>query len=302
MFRFLAWAAVLGLMACESEASPTAAGMPARGEAPKSSQAPTGIGESFGLRMGYYVAGATCGSPDEWSYSRLTPTGLDNLADATYFKGVRPIGGGRFSLHVDYSGGPADGPVILTVIDPGRFSMGGAEPSIHCPDAQVPSAIRARFDAMAGEAEGEGQMLETLSVPGLSEDELSEALMAAGLTQTDMFEWTACEGEDDVYFEDGDYGDLNGDGRPDLIVRSGGTACHGNTGTGFAIVSREASGWRVVMPMTTGMPTFLPRRRGGWPDIEMGGPGLCFPLLAWTGSRYAPVGHSYDGAPCRPRG
>ena len=84
--------------------------------------------------------------------------------------------------------------------------------------------------------------------------------------------------------------DLNGDGRPDAVVTDYGTECFGMTGQGFVIVSKDAAGaWRRLFG-SQGIPTFLATRgAGGWPDIENGGPGFCFPVLRWNGSDYVRV-------------
>jgi len=81
--------------------------------------------------------------------------------------------------------------------------------------------------------------------------------------------------------------DINGDGRLDAIVTDSGTDCYGMTGTGYVIVTKDASGaWRRLFS-TPGIPTFLKTRGvGGWPDIENGGPGFCFSILRWNGKDY----------------
>jgi hypothetical protein len=81
--------------------------------------------------------------------------------------------------------------------------------------------------------------------------------------------------------------DLNGDGRPDAVVTDGGTECYGNTGTGFVIVTKDAGGaWRKFY-QSQGIPTFQAARgAGGWPDVEIGGPGFCHPVMRWNGRDY----------------
>ena len=39
---------------------------------------------------------------------------------------------------------------------------------------------------------------------------------------------------------------------------------------------------------------------GGWPDIQMGGPGFCFPVWRWNGSAYALNRFEYEGKRCKP--
>ena len=92
--------------------------------------------------------------------------------------------------------------------------------------------------------------------------------------------------------------DLNGDGRPEAVVTEGGTYCYGNTGTGFTLLTKNAAGaWR-TLHSSNGVATFLPVKAKGWPDIEVGGPGFCFPVLRWTGTAYAVHRHAYQGRRC----
>lgn len=95
--------------------------------------------------------------------------------------------------------------------------------------------------------------------------------------------------------------DLNGDGRLDAVVTEGGTFCYGNTGTGFQLLSKQPNGsWRQITG-DTGIPSFLKTKGvGGWPDIEVGGPGFCFPVQRWNGREYAVLRFQYDGKACRP--
>ena len=80
--------------------------------------------------------------------------------------------------------------------------------------------------------------------------------------------------------------DLNGDGNPEVVVTDFGTACYGNTGQGFAIVSWTGSGWRKLIS-SSGIPMFIARKGSPWPDVEIGGPGFCFPRARWSGKDYS---------------
>ena len=84
--------------------------------------------------------------------------------------------------------------------------------------------------------------------------------------------------------------DLNGDSRPDAVVSDFGTDCYGSTEQGFVIVTRDAGGaWRKFYN-SPGIPSFQAARGvGGWPDVEVGGPGFCHPVMRWTGSDYATI-------------
>ncbi|API59064.1 hypothetical protein BSL82_06880 [Tardibacter chloracetimidivorans] len=97
------------------------------------------------------------------------------------------------------------------------------------------------------------------------------------------------------------YKDLNGDGRPEAVVTSYGTYCYGMTGQGYALLSKQPNGgWR-MMDGGQGIPEFLATKgAGGWPDISIGGPGFCFPVVRWNGKEYAIHRHQYEGKACRP--
>ena len=81
--------------------------------------------------------------------------------------------------------------------------------------------------------------------------------------------------------------DMNGGGRPDALITDAGIACYGRDEVGFSIVTKDAGGaWRKLFA-SPGFPTFeTTRGAGGWPDIKIGGPGLCHPVMRWNGSDY----------------
>ena len=81
--------------------------------------------------------------------------------------------------------------------------------------------------------------------------------------------------------------DLNGDGKPEIMVTESGTFCYGNTGQGFYVMEQTGGGWRTLF-QSQGVPEFLPTKgAGGWPDIVLGGPGFCFPVVRFNGKAYA---------------
>lgn len=95
--------------------------------------------------------------------------------------------------------------------------------------------------------------------------------------------------------------DINGDGLPDTIISEGGTECHGMTGQGYSLVSKQSNGtWKLVSG-GTGIPMFLKGQAAkGWPDLQVGGPGFCFPVLRWNGQQYALNRYEYEGKRCKP--
>ena len=83
------------------------------------------------------------------------------------------------------------------------------------------------------------------------------------------------------------------------MVSEGGTFCFGNTGYGYTLVSQQADGSWAILSENIGLPHLLDTKgAGGWPDIEVGGPGFCFPVLRWNGSEYALQRRQYEGKPC----
>lgn len=139
------------------------------------------------------------------------------------------------------------------------------------------------------------------SAAELSPAEQKAAFEAAGFERHGE-QWRACEDPTPTYTPGAieTVRDLNGDGRPEAVVTEGGTFCYGNTGTGFVLVSQQADGtWKRIYS-ATGMAAFLDTKGvGGWPDIQVGGPGFCFPVVRWNGREYTIQRHEYEGKPCR---
>ena len=138
--------------------------------------------------------------------------------------------------------------------------------------------------------------------PALSADDQSAAFRAAGFTQRGGNWRSDCDDPGTPSYEPGaitQVGDLNGDGLPEALVTEGGTYCYGNTGSGFTLVSRQADGRWTALYQSQGLPNLLDSRVNGWPEIEVGGPGFCFPVLQWDGKAYAIGRQAYQGRPCR---
>ena len=126
---------------------------------------------------------------------------------------------------------------------------------------------------------------------------------AAGFTRAGAKWHTDCDQADS-----GDYGpgtietyeDLNADGRPEAVVTEGSTFCYGNTGTGFWLLSKQASGAWKVLYQSQGMAEFLKTSGANkMPDISVGGPGFCFLVVRWNGKEYVDNRFEYDGKPCK---
>lgn len=76
--------------------------------------------------------------------------------------------------------------------------------------------------------------------------------------------------------------DLNGDGVDEIILTETGTKgaaiCFGMVGQNVSILIADASGkWRRELGFP-GELSFVNRVDGSWPDVEIGGPGFCFPV------------------------
>ena len=127
---------------------------------------------------------------------------------------------------------------------------------------------------------------------------------AAGFSQAAGKWHTDCDQPDSGTYEPGaieTYRDLNGDGRPEALVTEGGTFCYGNTGTGFRLLTKAANGSWTVLHQSEGMAEFLNARGvNQMPDMSIGGPGFCFPVLRWNGKTYERIRFEYEGKPCKP--
>ena len=149
-----------------------------------------------------------------------------------------------------------------------------------------------------------------LAAPGRAQEtlpaaEVSAAFEAAGFSLVEG-QWQSCGDPGTASYQPGavaEVRDLDGDGQPEAVITEGSIFCFGGTEVGYALVSRQPDGeWRLVT-QGAGMPRVLTTKgQDGWPDLEIGGPGFCFPVVRWNGREYALDRHQYDGRPCRPGG
>jgi hypothetical protein len=127
---------------------------------------------------------------------------------------------------------------------------------------------------------------------------------AAGFTRAAGKWHTDCDQPDSGYYGPGQiesYQDLNGDGRPEAVVTEGGTFCYGNTGTCFWLLSKQSSGAWKVLHQSQGIAEFLKTTGvNKMPDISVGGPGFCFPVLRWNGKAFVHNRWQYEGKACKP--
>jgi hypothetical protein len=126
---------------------------------------------------------------------------------------------------------------------------------------------------------------------------------AAGFTWSNGAWRSDCDDPGTLSYQGGTIeriGDLNGDGLPEVLVIESGTYCYGNTGTGFWLLAGQPGGKWKLMLRATGIAEVL-KTRGvtKWPDILVGGPGFCFPVMRWNGKAYLHHRHEYEGKRCR---
>ncbi|MPS69534.1 MAG: hypothetical protein E2586_13675 [Novosphingobium sp.] len=135
----------------------------------------------------------------------------------------------------------------------------------------------------------------------LTSAQIDPLMRAAGYTKSGNA-WRGCGGSTSVTREAVELRDLNGDGRPEALVVADGTECFGAAGTGFQLLRPVPGGWK-IMTDQTGVATFLTTRGAdGYPDLEIGGPGFCFPVTRWIGTEYRVVRFAYEGKACKPPG
>lgn len=142
------------------------------------------------------------------------------------------------------------------------------------------------------------------AMPTLSPQDSAAAFRAAGFARKGGV-WKLCDDPGTPSYSPGEIEtvrDLNGDGRPDAIIVEGSSFCHGNTGMGYVLVSKQPDGtWRKLTGGTGMVEVLKTRGLGNWPDLSIGGPGFCFPVVRWNGKGYASHRFEYEGKPCKLR-
>ena len=137
----------------------------------------------------------------------------------------------------------------------------------------------------------------------LSATDEAAAFRAAGFTRV-AGQWRGCEDPGTASYTPGaleQVADLNSDGLPEAIVTEGSLFCYGSQGAGYFLVSKQADGGWKLITSGSGIPHALETKgAGGWADLEIGGPGFCFPVERWNGSEYELNRHQYEGKACKP--
>ena len=102
-------------------------------------------------------------------------------------------------------------------------------------------------------------------------------------TKGKYFEKTCNESVD----YDAEVVDMNGDGQPEVFTNVHGSCIGGGAGVHMNLYIKHKSGqWKPQFGFP-GMYTVLKTKHKGYPDIEIGGPGNCFPKWRWNGKEYA---------------
>jgi hypothetical protein len=185
-----------------------------------------------------------------------------------------------------------DGRTYVPATDPAGRAVGAApQPAPRAaPQPAQPAAPQAAPAQAAAKA-------------ALSPSDEAAAFKAAGFTRRGGA-WRNCDAPAGASATPGaieQAADLNGDGLPEAVITEGGTYCYGNTGQAFWLVSKLANGSWKLMTNSTGIPEFLGTKgTSGWPDVSVGGPGFCFPVVRWNGTAYKLQRWEYEGKPCKP--
>lgn len=114
------------------------------------------------------------------------------------------------------------------------------------------------------------------------------AFKAAGFKQKGK-RWQACDDPTPSYTPGAiaDVRNLDGDGLPEAIITEDDSYCYGHTSVGYSLVSKQPKGsWKLVTSDTGMLDVLNTTGTGNWPDLEIGGPGFCFPVERWNGRQY----------------
>lgn len=243
--------------------------------------------EAAGFKIGGGTAINVCGTPSTPKFSFIDLNG-DGVQEAVAVdRNVSCYGGAGEWFTVTAKG--RDGRWRAIMRDTGALSWeptrtaGWLDARVvsNCPRIwKYASDGYARPNACAAAPAGKGVS------PGVTAADQSAALRAAGFVSRGG-KWTSGEGECEAFIEPEGVRDLNGDGRPEVTITESGSFCYGNTGQGFYVMEKTPAGaWRTVY-QSQGIPEILATKgAGGWADIEVGGPGFCFPVVRYDGKTY----------------
>jgi hypothetical protein len=145
---------------------------------------------------------------------------------------------------------------------------------------------------------------QTPEARALSRTEREALFRAAGMQPIGSGKWTGCPDDPSGRSEAqvAMLEDINGDGRPEAMIRDGGTFCNGHAGLASTVLTRTAEGgWRVLYSNQGFVEFLVSRGADGFPDIEAGLPYSCFPYFRWDGAEYRRIAQlDGEGRPCEP--
>jgi hypothetical protein len=115
------------------------------------------------------------------------------------------------------------------------------------------------------------------------------AIFKAAGFQIEHGKYTRCPGDPSASHSYGEIRmeDLNGDGRPEAWATEGSVFCWGNTAESFVLLQKTPAGaWTPILD-EIGIAVTQETKHRGWPDIEVGGPGMGpFPIYHFNGTKY----------------
>ncbi len=80
--------------------------------------------------------------------------------------------------------------------------------------------------------------------------------------------------------------DLNGDGTSEVLAIFGNSCTSGHTGSSVALFIKHGGAYRLQLGFPGASADPLETGNEGYPDLQIGGPGYCFPVWRWNGSEY----------------
>jgi hypothetical protein len=120
--------------------------------------------------------------------------------------------------------------------------------------------------------------------PLVSAEDTRAIYKAVGLTKRAGKLFNAC---DEIVQPELEVVDLNSDGQPEVFVTVLGSCQGGAAGAELSLLIKSNGHWKVNLGFPAGGYKLLTTKTKGFPDIEIGGAGFCFPVWRWSGSEYA---------------
>lgn len=129
-----------------------------------------------------------------------------------------------------------------------------------------------------------GSQAQAGSALQVSSAELKQLYMAVGLKEHAGQYLDSCE---QPVKPESEIVDLNGDRVPEVFIWVGGS-CYGAAGGELSLfVKNKQRRWEQNFGFPAGGYKLLKTKSLGYPDIELGGPGICLPIWRWNGTAYA---------------